>query len=115
MKLTNDTTDRATLTELGARLARLRLDLNRTQAELARDAGVSKRTLERIEGGSSVQLSNLIRVLRALRLLERLDVVVPEAKTTPMERIRSKSQRRQRASSRSDDASSGPWEWGDEG
>ena len=114
MKLTNETTDQAALAELGARLARLRLDLNRTQAELARDAGVSKRTLERIEGGSSVQLSNLIRVLRALRLLERLDVVVPEATTTPMDRIRSNPQRRQRASSRTEEAAPGPWEWGDD-
>jgi hypothetical protein len=37
-----------------------------------------KRTLERIEAGASVQVPALLRVLRALGLLERFDGVVPE-------------------------------------
>ena len=60
-------TDEQLLAELGRRLARCRLDMDATQAALAFEAGISKRTLERIEAGASVQTTSLIRVLRALR------------------------------------------------
>ena len=69
-------TDEQLLAELGRRLARCRLDMDATQAALAFEAGISKRTLERIEAGASVQTTSLIRVLRALRLVENLDALV---------------------------------------
>ena len=53
MKLTTEMTDAAVLQELGARLHRRRIDANLTQAQLAEEAGVSKRTVERIEAGRS--------------------------------------------------------------
>ena len=49
--------DASVLTELGDRLARLRLQPTLTQAQLAREAGVSKRTLIRLEHGESTQLT----------------------------------------------------------
>ena len=50
--------DGAVLNLLGERLGRHRLDHNLTQADLAAAAGVSKRTVERLEAGGSTQLSN---------------------------------------------------------
>src|SRR5256885_5069911 len=64
MKLTTEMTDAAVLEELGARLHRRRIDADLTQAQLAEEAGVSKRTVERIEAGHSTDLAMLIRVLR---------------------------------------------------
>lgn len=51
-----ETTDEAVLGELGRRLAQVRLGKNLTQAQLAAKAGVSKRTVERLEvgGGATV-------------------------------------------------------------
>ena len=69
MPLTDTTPDPAALAELGRRLARQRLDRNLSQDDLAREAGVSKRTLHRMEHGHSAQMTNWIRVLRALGLL----------------------------------------------
>ena len=51
MKITKQATDAAVLTELGGRLTRLRLERNLTQAQLAEQAGVSKRTVQRLESG----------------------------------------------------------------
>ena len=68
-----DLTDEAALAELGHRLARYRLDRNLTQQALAKEAGIHKNTLVRLEGGGSTQSKSLIRVLRALGLLENLD------------------------------------------
>ena len=71
MKFEENRSDHSTLEELGRRIARYRLNGNWTQAALAREAGVSKRTLHRLEHGDSIQASNLIRILRALDLLEK--------------------------------------------
>ena len=73
------------LESLGARLERHRLDRNLTQAALAREAGVSKRTVERLEGGASVQLANLVRVLRALDLADGLDRLIPDPEPRPLD------------------------------
>jgi transcriptional regulator with XRE-family HTH domain len=58
-------TDDAILAEIGNRIARYRIDQQVTQADLAEQAGVSKRTVERVEAGASVQFSTVIRILRA--------------------------------------------------
>ena len=72
-------TDEALLKELGGRIAQQRLDRNLSQAQLAEQAGISKRTLERLEAGAAAtQLSLFLRVLRQLDLLERLDLLLPE-------------------------------------
>ncbi|MEE4216233.1 MAG: helix-turn-helix transcriptional regulator [Xanthomonadales bacterium] len=108
-------TDDAVLAEIGARLARRRLDLQLTQADLAEQAGVAKRTVERIEAGASTQLSTLVRLLRVLDLLPRLDQAIPEQPPRPMDLLRRKGKQRQRASSRGRQAETGkPWAWNDE-
>ncbi|GJM23212.1 MAG: transcriptional regulator [Planctomycetota bacterium] len=98
------------LAALGERLARRRLELNCTQAQLAKEAGVSLRTLGRIEAGESTQLTNLIRVLRALGLLEHFDSLLPPPTPSPLEQLRNQGKRRRRASPRSD-APTGEAEW----
>jgi len=107
-------TDPAVLAEIGQRLAQHRLERNLTQAELAKEAGVSKRTLIRLEGGESTQLTNLIRILRALDLLANLDAFIPPPVPRPIEQLSSEGKRRKRASRKAD--SPGPdeeWTWGD--
>ena len=51
MKYNVAMTEDEALRESGRRLAQIRLSRNLTQAELAQRAGVSKRTLERLEMG----------------------------------------------------------------
>ncbi|HEX6860600.1 MAG TPA: helix-turn-helix transcriptional regulator [Caulobacteraceae bacterium] len=105
-------TDKAVLAELGRRLERLRLGNNLTQAELADAAGLSKRTLERIEQGASVQTSNLIRLFRALNRLEALDIVLPDTGPTPMEQLQRRGKARRRARPKSQEGTA-VWRWGD--
>lgn len=116
MKIAATLTDEAVLTELGQRLARHRLDRNLTQAELAHAAGVSKRTVERIEAGASAQLTHFLRVCRALDLLERFQVLVPEPLASPIEQLKRRGSQRQRASSsvKEPAGSYTPWTWDDD-
>ncbi|MES3007858.1 MAG: helix-turn-helix domain-containing protein [Pseudomonadota bacterium] len=117
-KISSLMTDDAILLETGRRLARQRVDRQLTQSALAEQAGVSKRTVERIEAGESAQLASVIRVLRVLELLPGFDAMLPEIGPRPMDLLRLQGKARQRASS-SHKAVEGvreepAWRWGDE-
>lgn len=115
MKIEKSFTDEAVLAEIGARIARRRLALGLSQAEVAEQAGVGKRTLERIEAGESAQVSSFIRVLRALDALPGLEGVIPEAGPRPMELLKRKGKARQRAPGRrAGRRPEKPWSWGNE-
>jgi transcriptional regulator with XRE-family HTH domain len=122
MKLDETLTDDVVLAELGERLARLRIGRGLTQAQLADEAGVGKRTVERAEAGHSVQLVTLVRLFRVLGLMSALDHLMPEPGPTPMELLRGKTAGpgRRRASGRRTPSAPGPrtggktWTWGDE-
>jgi len=98
MKISTLLTDDAILAEIGSRIARRRLELQLTQAALAEQAGIGKRTLERIEAGASAQLSSIIRLLRVLDLVVGLDGMIPDAQPRPMALLKGKGKVRQRAS-----------------
>lgn len=99
--------------ELGERLERLRLERNLTQAALAEQAGVSKRTVERIEAGGPSQLVNLVRVCRALDLLDRFESLIPEPVMSPVAQLRLQGRQRKRATAKPPAAPPTKWEWGD--
>jgi transcriptional regulator with XRE-family HTH domain len=96
MKITSELTDGAALQEIGARLERRRIDAELTQAELAEEAGISKRTVERIEAGRSTDFLMLLRVLRSLRLLEVLDTLLPDVSQSPLTLLKSQGRERKR-------------------
>lgn len=114
MKIQMHTNDESVLRELGARMCRVRLEHNLTQAALAVQAGVSSRTVERLESGEvAIQLSGFIRVCRALGLLDRFDVLVPEPTVSPIAKLKLQGRERKRASrSKTPAVKSKKWEWG---
>jgi putative transcriptional regulator len=113
----NHMTDEAVLEGLGDRLSRYRLDRNLTQADLAIEAGVHKNTVFRLEAGGSTQLKNLVRVLRVLGLLDRLEALVPEPVPSPLRQLEALERQRKRAVSKVDKDAESPtseWSWGDD-
>jgi len=115
MKLTSDNSDSAILKEIGNRIAQYRLNQDKTQAALAQEAGVSSRTMTRVENGNSVQASSLIRILRALKLVENLDGIIPEPVVSPVQQLKMQGKQRKRASSKIVNPNKeGTWSWGDE-
>jgi transcriptional regulator with XRE-family HTH domain len=112
MKITDLLTDDAVLAELGARIAARRLELQLTQATVAEQAGIAKRTLERMEAGQASQLGTFVRVLRVLDAASGLDGLIPEAGPRPMDLLKQKGKIRQRAAGRrTDKESAKPWRW----
>jgi len=115
MRFTGNLSDGVVLEEIGRRLEAIRLGRNQTQAQLAIQAGVSKRTIERLESGAvAVQLSGFVRVCRALDLLDRLETFVPEPLASPIALLKLRGRSRRRASGKPASGSAPKaWTWGD--
>lgn len=115
MKFTSNLTDKALLNLIGERLARLRLTKNLTQEQLAEQAGLGLRTLQRLElGAAATQLSGFVRVCRVLGLIENFDTLLPEPAESPMAQLKSQGRKRKRASGGKVAPGKGKkWTWGE--
>lgn len=92
--MTND----GILEELGERIQRKRLNKNISQKELAKRAGISRRSIYLMESGQPVGMKVFISILRALKSLDELDAFLPEVDLSPIELAKLKGRVRQRAS-----------------
>jgi transcriptional regulator with XRE-family HTH domain len=111
------TSDNATLKQLGFRLAQLRLSKNLTQEQVASEAGLGLRTLQRLElGTSATALSSFIRVCRVLGLNEQLNALVPELPPSPIAQLKLHGKQRRRATpvSVNEPKKTETWQWGQE-
>lgn len=111
MKILDTHTDEAILAEIGERIARRRLALQMTQSELAEQAGIGKRTLERVEAGLTAQISTIIRIFRVLGFLPKLDQALAEPRVRPLDAAARKGKARQRAPGKSKPKPHKPWSW----
>lgn len=122
-------TDEVLAGEFGQRIRSLRLARNLSRNDLAREAGLPMRTLQRLENGeAAVRLTVFLRACRALGLLEKLDMLLPEQGIRPLEAVKYQGAARQRASRHSRGQSvesllgvakgrgrpGKAWTWGDE-
>lgn len=98
---------------LGRKLEQLRLSKNVNQSALAAEAGVSRRTITRLENGEGISLDTLIRVMRALGVVDRLASLLPDPATRPVERIKLGGRERKRARMNKTPGADA-WTWGPE-
>ena len=96
------------------RLESIRLTRNMTQVQLAKEAGVSPRTIGRLEKGQGVSVDTFIRVLTALGIQQNLEALLPDPTVRPIERIGLGGRERKRARPTSPTSSeTASWSWGD--
>ncbi len=94
------------------KLEAIRLMKNISQAKLAEKAGVSRRTISRMENGHGISLDTFIRVMMALNLSDHLSALLPSSEIRPVERIKRKSERKNASSPRTKKDTDKKWEWG---
>jgi transcriptional regulator with XRE-family HTH domain len=83
------------LAELGHRLAVARIRSRITQKELAAKAGISASTYRRLENGAGLgSVEAFVAVLRALRIVDRLEIVLPPDRPSPREIFEQESRRK---------------------
>jgi len=98
---------------IGEQLEQLRLSQNISQANAASEAGVSRRTITRMEAGEAVSLDTFVRVLKVYGAVDRLATLFPEQSVLPLDRVKLAGKQRQRASSVKEPEAKA-WSWGDE-
>ncbi|MBQ8804043.1 MAG: helix-turn-helix domain-containing protein [Tyzzerella sp.] len=113
MKIYGIESNEIILREIGIRIRDTRIAIALTQKELAERAGISQRTVERVENGENVKVENIINILRAMQLLQNLDNLIPEQVIRPTELLDG-SKKRVRATSKKRPNVTIEWKWGDE-
>ena len=88
--------DVAIVKHLGNFLKQVRIQQNKTQAQLAEDAGLNRWTISQIENGESITLMSLIQILRALDSLYVLDTFEISNEISPLEYAKLKKNQRER-------------------
>ena len=86
--------------EIGKRLKTHRINKRFTQKQLAEKAGVSLFTIAQIEKGNPVSISMLIPVLRVLRLLDNMELLIPEPQISPVALLNQKNKHVKRVRSK---------------
>jgi putative transcriptional regulator len=97
------------------RLESIRLSRNITQAQLAEEAGVSPRTIGRLEKGQGVSLDTFIRIMMALGVQQNFETLLPDPAVRPVERIGMGLGQRKRARPAKSSDEGPTWSWGDGG
>jgi transcriptional regulator with XRE-family HTH domain len=100
--------------DLGRKFESVRLSRNITQEHLAQDAGVSKKTISRLENGEVPTLDTVVRVMRALGLTSHLEALLPNPEIRPIERVKLSGHERLRARTGKKVEPEKPFKWGDE-
>ena len=107
----------ATSTQIEAalckRLESIRLSRNITQVQLAEEAGVSTRTIGRLEKGEGVSLDTFIRIMMALGIQQSLEALMPDPAVRPIERVGTNAGERKRARPIQSSDERPTWSWGD--
>ena len=82
----------------GRKLRSMRLEANISQADLARNTGMSRSSIAAIENGRNFSAESLISILRALNRIETLSFFLTEEtpRLTPMEIYRLEKKKRKR-------------------
>ena len=100
MNLIYGDTNAQIISRMGSNCKRYRIAANLTQQELADNAGVGIATVKNFENGKlrNVTLDSLLRMMRAIGILEQIEGVLPELPVSPfeMEEIQKKLEGKQR-------------------
>lgn len=92
--------DAAIVETIGAFVKHHRLLQNRTQQQVAIDAGINRSTLVQLENGERVTLLTLIQVLRVLNLFHLMDGFIIKEQLSPLQLAKQEQNKRKRASSK---------------
>ena len=95
----NATSDDYIALQIGEFIKHHRMEQNKTQGMLAKDAGISRSTLSLLERGGVVTVATLIQVLRVLDLLQIFDSFTVIRRQSPLLLAKAEKKKRQRASS----------------
>lgn len=105
------TSDAALIKALGSFIKFHRLQQNKTQVQLSREAGIARSTLCLFEKGENTSLLVFIQLLRALKQLQQLQAFQVTRRISPIQLAKLEKSERQRARNNSDKESKPKSDW----
>lgn len=105
----NSMSDKALTIHIGAFIKHHRMEMNKTQETLAREAGISRSTLSLLERGETVTIATLIQVMRVLDVLNVLETFTIQKAISPIALANIEKKKRKRASGKSSVETSPNW------
>ena len=90
--------DTAIVKTIGDFIKYHRLEQNKSQGQLATEAGINRSTLIELEQGTSCKIITLIQLLRALKLLDVLALFEIQQQLSPIQLATLEQAKRKRAS-----------------
>lgn len=94
----NSMSDKALTVHIGAFIKHQRIAQNKTQAMLAKAAGISRSTLSLLERGETITLASFIQILRVLDQLHIMDFFTINETISPLLLAKLEQKKRKRAS-----------------
>ncbi len=92
-------TDHLIIEKIGFFIKQERLNQNKTQAVLAKEAGINRTTLSQFESGKqTIGLLTLVQILRVLGCLNLLEIFQNQSLVSPIKLATLEEQNRKRAS-----------------
>lgn len=111
LKINSEIQDKAISAEISSRFRQYRISYPMTRSELAEKSMVSAGTISRFENGSDIGLLNLIKLMKALDLEEKMDLLIPDPQERPSYYVNNCAlKKRARKTVKKDN----DWKWGDE-
>lgn len=89
--------DYALTAHIGAFVKHHRMEQNKSQDALSREAGISRSTLSLLERGETVTLATLIQVLRVLDQLQVMNAFEVQQRISPLALAKAEQAKRKRA------------------
>jgi transcriptional regulator with XRE-family HTH domain len=96
-KYLTGTSDKALMETIGSFIRHNRLQQNKTQSQLAREAGIVRSTLSLFERGRNTSMIVFIQLLRALKLLNLLREFQVKQQISPLQLAKMEQAKRLRA------------------
>lgn len=94
--------DGAIVKQIGSFVRDMRMQQQKTQAQLAEAAGLNRWTVSQIENGESITLMSLIQILRALDSLHVLSEFEVSNEISPLEYAKLKKKQKKRVRNKTD-------------
>lgn len=110
MKITGYESEWIILKELGKRIRQHRIALDITQFDLAQKCGISISTETRIENGDDSKMSNYIKIMTALGIIDNINILIPEEQPDYKAIFEERPSRKRASGSRKKQKSTWVWE-----
>ena len=114
MEINDQIKAESVLKELSYRAKEYRISCKLTQKELADAAMVSLKTLTRFENGEDISLERFIRILSALGISSKLEILIPDPSMRPSSYLPERKGKKRVRHGASEKENSTGWKWGDE-